>query len=209
MQKWLLGALVAALLIAGVLLWWQTRAESPAKQSAGVAKAATAAEDADKSPTRAALPRPNAPKTAESKADKPQWDPLAEETTASHLASLRLGGDVPQRIMAAAGGCYMGEKGRYEKMEIKYTIRYRDGTGTILDTELVSTEINDPRLEKCVVETVRGLTWSDPAAPDFEDEQTDAISILALQKRAPDKYRPKKYRMGADSGDDDDDDDDE
>lgn len=203
MQKWLLGILAAALLVAGAMLFWQTRTASPKR--ALPSEVASDSPSAPRIPGNARSPAAGATKPVPNRSsedqamapspmdENPQWDPLAEETTESHLASLRLSGDVPQRIMYAAGqACYRGEPGRYERMRVKYTLRYRDGKAKILDAEFLDSKIGQPRMEQCVVETMRGLSWSDPKAPDVEVEQIDSLSVLDLQKRAPLEFQPKR-----------------
>ena len=203
MQKWLLGILAAALLVAGAMLFWQTRTASPKRTlETKVAENTPSAATVRMNNTRSPVAKPDKPIVGDGEAqvmpprpmdDNPDWDPLAEETTESHLASLRLGGDVPQRIMYATGqACYRGEPGRYERMRVKYTLRYRDGKATILDAEFLDSKIGQPRMEKCVVETMRGLSWSDPKAPDVEVEQIESLSVLDLQKRAPLEFQPKR-----------------
>jgi hypothetical protein len=95
-----------------------------------------------------------------------------------------LAGTVPQQIMKAAAACYRGEPGRTERMEVDYTLHLRNGVATLADVDFRSSRMNAPRLERCVVDTLRTLTWQDPDAPDVDREMTASISILDLRARA-------------------------
>ena len=108
-----------------------------------------------------------------------------EEEVGYDGMNMLIGQEVPQKVLAAAGACYQDEEGRDERMELEYTLYIQAGTVTIKDVKLVESNMNNSRLEGCVVDTLRKLTWRDFKAPNLIEEMQISISILDLRKRAP------------------------
>jgi len=174
------GVLVAVLLLVRELWWGQPDTPGP----------------------RSAQPHPDPPARTQGTSQTtpgpggPAWggsDKVPEFRRLSHQPTLeevdpgvmerKLWGGLQQRVMRAAAECYEDEPGRYERMEINYTLRFEGGEGSLEDVELESSEIGQPRLEQCVVDAVAAMTWRDRRAPNLVKKMSSSISILDMQKR--------------------------
>jgi len=181
MSRWLLVALGAAVVAVVALLLLELgggddREPGPVSAPAPSESGRPATAPAPARPAPAMMAEPPAPLlTAEQ---------LAIAGEEEHKMEVLLAGSVPQQIMKAASRCYRGEPGRTERMEVDYTLRFRNGVATLSDVKLASSKMNAPRLEACVVDTMRTLTWEDPEAADLDREMTASISILDLRARA-------------------------
>ncbi len=182
MSRWLLVALGAAVVAVVALLLLELGGGGKEAERELVPAARPATTPA------APAPAPVRPAPAV-QAEPPAAPLLTPEQLAiageeEHKMEVLLAGTVPQQIMKAAARCYRNEPGRTERMEVDYSLRFRSGVATLGEVELKSSKMNAPRLERCVVDTLRTLTWQDPEAPDLDREMTASISILDLRARA-------------------------
>lgn len=114
--------------------------------------------------------------------------PLTPDERASIDMERVLAGEVPQRVRAAASGCYDGSHLSYKELEndagtidLDFKVILNNGTVTLQNVRLAK-GIGDADLEQCVVEAVSEISWEDPVNPDFSVEMSDAVSLLALRK---------------------------
>lgn len=193
MKKLALLALAVATLVGAGLLVWELRSSSapaaaPARGSNGAGGAA-AGDDGPRGPVRATAGTPGESGTGQ--AGDPEAEvpaPLTPEEKASIDMERVLAGEVPQRVKAAAAGCFDGSGMGYKELEnsgdaidLDFQVVLKNGTASIRNVKLVK-GVGDADLEHCVVEAVGEVQWQDPVNPDFSIEMGDTISMLALKK---------------------------
>lgn len=95
----------------------------------------------------------------------------------------KFGNDVPQRVYAAASGCYANQPGKFEKIVIEYQVTFTAGVGRLSQVKKASSDLGDSALEDCIVERLSNLTWQDPEAPNLSTPGGVDMTILGLRKR--------------------------
>lgn len=82
-----------------------------------------------------------------------------------------------------AADCYHGGKERDQKVKFSFKVTIRDGRVTMRDVTMVASTLNDPALERCMLEKVASFaSWKDEEFPDYELEDEVLIRIRALKK---------------------------
>jgi hypothetical protein len=189
----LLALAVATLLGAGLLVWELRSSSSPAAASGpapGGPGSTEAGADRRGAPIRATAGEPGSGSGAGLAGDPGREvpAPLTAEEKASIDMERVLAGEVPQRVKAAAAGCFDGSGMGYKDLEntddaidLDFQVVLKNGTASIQNVKLAR-GIGDADLEHCVVEAVGEVQWQDPVNPDFSIEMGDTISMLALKK---------------------------
>jgi hypothetical protein len=108
--------------------------------------------------------------------------PTVEELGGHGMERL-LAGEIPQTLFRAAATCYRGEPGRYETLEIDYTLHIQADTAELRNLEVASSAWNAPRLQACVLHKLTELSWHQEGAPDLDRAMRQSISIRDLQAR--------------------------
>ncbi|MEZ4404207.1 MAG: hypothetical protein R3B06_29565 [Kofleriaceae bacterium] len=172
-MRWLALA-CGVVAIGAALLWWQLRG-GRAEPSSGAATTPVAAARAAPrgGPTRLAPDTSGQPPPAievdEPDEDAPiprDSDEFYEEIDRSYSANLR----------RAASACYKGGKQRKQKLRLLLRYQIAAGKVTVHDVRVDESTLDDPALERCMVDAVAQAHWDAPRMPDWqtrigEDEQ--------------------------------------
>lgn len=90
---------------------------------------------------------------------------------------------IAAKLTAEAATCYNGGKERDQKVKFSFRAVIRDGRVTIRDVKQMVSTMNDPALERCMLEKVAGFAkWKDDAFPDYEMDDEVLIRVRALKK---------------------------
>lgn len=186
MGKWL-AALGVIILVALVLLWRELDSSSaapaaPAKPPAVAQVVAPAPVAATPAPAPEAAARPSEP--APSEPPKPdKMDPQSDEFFREHDEIV-----IP-KMMRQAVKCWetlpeakRAQFHRNQSLVAKFKQRIRDGVVTIYDLEVENSSINDPALEACFLQQLRGTTWSNPRLPDWDQDDQIKLGPRTLKK---------------------------
>lgn len=183
MNRWALGALGAV--VAAMVVFLLVEIRSDPKDTEVVTSEPEPAEEPrapEPKSEPATRPRPPAiPKPVRMRHKKTVEE--VEEKNPGKMQML-LARDVPREIFKTASACYHGHEGKYEKMVVEYTLEFVDGVGTLSDVYAVESDFPSRDLEDCVITALENFEMRDDEAPDFEDETTIDITVLALKKRA-------------------------
>lgn len=176
MGKKSLAVGAALLLVVLVFLWREMNAPEPAPVAAAPREPAPAESAVPKSSSAvlaAATPVVPAPAVAAATAEtKKPWpegklDPRTDEFF------YKFDEQVPKIVTKNAAKCYEGRQGklhRNQKLSLTYKVKVVDGSVTVTDVAIKENTINDPALEACFIQQVRGSTWKDDELPDVEVE---------------------------------------
>lgn len=97
---------------------------------------------------------------------------------------------IARKLTAEAATCYNGGKERDQKVKFGFRAVIRDGRVTIRDVKQMVSTLNDPALERCMLEKVAGFaSWKDDAFPDYEMDDEVLIRVRALKKHKQEEDR--------------------
>jgi len=186
MGKWL-AALAVVILVVVVMLWRELDSSSAATPAgtAGptaptqVASAPAPTAEAAQAAAAAAAPAPAAkPDPATEK-----MDPQSDEFFYQHDEVV-----IP-KMMKQAVKCWenlppakRAEFNRTQSMTAKFKQRIRNGVVTIYDLEVLRSSLNDPALEACFVQQLRGTTWTNARLPDWDQDDQIKLGPRTLKK---------------------------
>lgn len=177
MAKWVLGALVVAILGLGVSL---VTGLGSAPET--VATAGPGPERATPTEPLAADPRPamRAAEEGVAPATPPPSPVRATEEEIENEAIERFtAGAVVQEIYRLATTCYQGEDGKFEKLVLRYSLRVQDGQAELYGVSLDRSEAGNRRLEDCIVSRVSEHSWA--VADGFSVDERDQVAELTIQ----------------------------
>lgn len=87
------------------------------------------------------------------------------------------------RLTKEAADCYHGGKERDQKVKFSFKASIRDGRVTMRDVAMVTSTLNDPALERCMLEKVANFaSWKDEEFPDYELDDEVLIRVRVLKK---------------------------
>jgi len=180
--KWL-AALAAVIILVLVLLWRELDTSSAAPiEAAPPAPAQVARAPEPKPEVKAPEPAPEpAPAPPAPASDK--MDPQSDEFFREHDEI------VTKKLMMQAVKCWENlpaakREGfhRNQSMKAKFKQKIRNGVVTIEDLEVTDSSLNDPALQACFVQQLRGTTWSNARLPDWDQEDTIKLGPRTLKK---------------------------
>lgn len=97
---------------------------------------------------------------------------------------------IAAKLTAEAASCYKGGKQRDQKVKFSFRAVIRDGRVTIRDVKQMVSTLEDPGLERCMLEKVANFaSWKDEAFPDYEMDDEVLIRVRALKKYTQEEDR--------------------
>ena len=164
MGKWLAvgGVILVAL---AVFLWLQIKAPTQDATAAPVAAKAEVAPQAAPAVVDHAKPVDVA---AEAKPDKPKKLDPQSDAFFYKFDELQ-----PAQLTRAVVHCYTGGLNRVhrnQKLKLKFKDVIKDGNVSVTDVEVVESTLNNPVMERCMVDSVKAAVWHNDELPDWTQD---------------------------------------
>ncbi len=118
-------------------------------------------------------------------------EPVKKLDPAGQEFFLRFDEMIAPRLTKEAASCYRGGKNRDQKVKFSFVKHVKDGRVTITDVKMVTSTMNDPDLERCMLEKVANFNnWVDPEFPDVDGLEDEVL----IRVRALKKYQQEEDR---------------
>ncbi len=192
-MKWIV-AVGGVVLIALALLLWREVRSGDAAAPPPVPAADTTARRSDHAP-------PTLAPQLEDKATKPGVRPagtLAPEDDSGPIKKYsdefweRVDEVYSRRLLGHAAPCYTsGDKHRKAKLKLGFRFDITEGSVAVRDVRIIESTLDDPKLERCMMQAVSRAVFKDPNMPDWQsspdEEETLLIRIETLKRFGPEE----------------------
>ena len=188
-MKWI--AVAGAVLVAALLLLWREvrSGESPAPVVPAPKVSAPAGERAPGLPPRPEEQTPSANlRRAGTLAPEDDVGAIVKDSDEFYE---RIDETYSRRLLGFAAECYEGGKERKQKLKIGFRFQIVDGSVAVQNARIIESDLNDPKLEQCMLNKVARATFKDPRMPDWStrgnDEEELLVRVKSLKRFGPEE----------------------
>ena len=177
---WILGLVVVCVLMGSVVYKLATAPDRPTSEPVDEGPGTVTAPPIEVPSVPRGRPLPDeAPDV-----DEPE-DPDADIEVDPEFAR-RMVHDVPLELHERAGSCYDPDIGRNAEWTLSARVRFRTGEVTFDEVRVTEKNVDEPSVERCLMDAVYNARWADQTAPEgYQDTIELDFSQRALRKFAP------------------------